>query len=218
MAFPRSVFTLLRSATLLSTFLALVPAGGQGEHHERGYKAPPPTATVKVTVEKATSGKPLPNASVIFRAVRNDEEPSNLEMKTDPDGNASLDLLEVGSHVTVQVIAYGYATYASSFDLLSGGKEVLIKMQRPRAQISVYGESVDRPAEVAPGVQERPQSPGKSPAPVAPAAATPVAPAAAPAIPTTPKNTLPAPAPETSAPPSSPSPQGTPPPPQGSIR
>ena len=217
MAFLGSVFPFLRRATLLSTFLALAPAGGQGEHHERGYKAPPPTATVKVTVEKATNGKPLPNASVIFRAVRNEEEPSNLEMKTDPDGNASLDLLEVGSHVTVQVIAYGYATYASSFDLVSGGTEVVIKMQRPRAQISVYGESEDRPAEVSPGVQERPQSPGKTPAPVAPATATPVAPTAAPAIPMTP-NTPPASAPETSAPPSSPSPQGTPQPLQGSIR
>lgn len=138
-------------------------ASAQQERHGRGYKPPPPTATVVVTVHKAANEKPMANASVIFRAMRNDETTANLEMKTDPDGHASLDLLEVGSHVTVQVIAGGFATYASDFDLTPDGKQVLVRMQRPRAQVSVYGQDTDRPAELTPGVQEH-QVKGAQPA------------------------------------------------------
>ena len=163
--------------------LLLPLALAQQEHHGRGYKPPPATATVVVTVQKAANEKPMPNASVIFRAMRNDETTANLEMKTDPDGHASLDLLEVGSHVTVQVIAGGYATYASDFDLTPDGKQVLVRLQRPRAQVSVYGQDTDRPAELTPGVQEhqlkgsQPGSPSQAvPAPSqsAPAGGTPL--------------------------------------------
>ncbi len=160
-------------------------AVGQQEKHGRGYKAPPPTATVLVTVEKTANGKPLANASVIFRAVKDESLSANLEMKTDPEGHASIDLLEVGSHITVQVIAGGYATYASDFDLTAEGKQLLVKLQRPRAQVSVYGEGADRPADMHPGVQEKPKAgdgsagataPGsKAPLPAAPPAPTPAA-------------------------------------------
>lgn len=129
-------------------------AVGQAERHGRGYKPPPPTAEVVVTVEKGFNQKPLPNASVIFRATRDDKMTANLETKTDPDGHASLDLLEVGSRVTVQVIASGFATFATDFDLNSDGKKILVKLQRPRAQVSQYGDDVDKPATVQPGVQE----------------------------------------------------------------
>lgn len=207
---------LLRPCALLVACGALcLAANAQQERHGRGYKAPPPTATVQITVEKAANEKPLANASVIFRAVRNDEMSGNLEMKTDPDGHASIDLLEVGSHITVQVIAGGYATYASDFDLTSDGKQLLVKMQRPRAQVSVYGEDRDRPAEVQPGVQEKPraaqpgtgstrtpatgntQAPGtgntQAPATTAPGAPSSTVPgnATTPSVPGSPQSTLP---------------------------
>lgn len=126
----------------------------QQEKHGRGYKAPPPTAEVVVVVEKAFNQKPFPNASVIFRAMRDDKITANLETKTDPDGRASLDLLEIGSHVTIQVIAGGFATYATDFDLSPDGKQLLVKLERPRAQVSQYGDAQDKPAPVRPGVQE----------------------------------------------------------------
>ena len=119
----------------------------------------------------------MPNASVIFRAVRNDEDDGNLEMKTDPDGRASIDLLAVGSHVTVQVISEGYATYASEFDLTNDGKQLLVKLKRPREQVSTYEEDHDRPAEVQPGVQEHhAAAPGAAPTTAAPAPASPTGP------------------------------------------
>ena len=129
-------------------------ASAQHEQHGRGYKPPPPTAPVVITVEKASNGKPMASTSVIFRAVRDERSDGNLEMKTDSDGRASLELLEVGSHVTVQVLAPGYATYATDFDLTTEGKQLTIKLQRPRAQVSAYGDAGDQAAPVQPGVQE----------------------------------------------------------------
>lgn len=161
---------LLAVSTLV---LAASGLGAQQQQHGRGYKPPPATAPVVITVEKAANGKPMPNAAVIFRARHNEQDAGNLEMKTDPDGKASIDLLEVGSRVTVQVIANGYATYAGDFDLGSEGKQILVKLQRPRAQVSTYDDGKDRAAQVQPGVQEHhAQAPTAAP----PTPASPTAP------------------------------------------
>lgn len=170
----------------------------QQEQHGRGYKPPPPTAEVTVTVEKAFNSKPFPNASVVFRAERDGKLDANLETKTDPDGRASLDLLEVGSHVTIQVIATGYATYATDFDLTNEGRQVLVKLQRPRAQVSEYGENRDQPATVQPGTQEHIVKKPVAPTSVPPAAASPNAPLQTPPPVNTPGSTTePAPRPGT---------------------
>ena len=170
----------LLSARLLVPLFTLLAVGfpAVAQRHGRGYKPLPPTATVVVTVEKAFNGKPFPNASVVFRSLRDEKLDANLEMKTDPDGKASIDLLEVGSHVVVQVIAEGYATFATDFDLTPDGKQVLVKLQRPRAQISTYGDEQDRPAQVPPGVQEHQPGAGQPAAPTStpPRAASPTAP------------------------------------------
>src|SRR5579875_4066522 len=145
-----------------------VPA--QQEQHGRGYKPPPPTAEVTILVEKGFNQKPLPNASVVFRAMRDGKITANLETKTDPDGKASLDLLEVGSHVTIQVIAGGFATYATDFDLTPDGRQLLVKLERPRAQVSQYSDNPDQPAAVQPGVQERHKPTTAAPGPASPTA------------------------------------------------
>lgn len=175
-------------SVLFAAAFGCLPAAGvaQLEQHARGYKPPPPTAQVTVLVEKGFNEKPFPNASVIFRAMRDDKITANLETKTDPDGKASLDLLEVGSHVTIQVIASGFATYAEDFDLTSSGKQLLVKLQRPRAQVSQYGDDRDRPATVQPGIQERPK-----PTTAPPAASSPTAPLQTTPPADTPSNTAP---------------------------
>jgi len=132
-----------------------VAAGAQSDQHGRKFKPLPPTAHVVITVEKGFNGKPLENAAVIFHAVRDGKEDANLEVKTDPDGKAAIDLLEVGSHVTVQVIAGGFATWATDFDVPADGKEVLVKLERPKTQVSTYTPQDDgKTAPVNPGVQE----------------------------------------------------------------
>jgi hypothetical protein len=147
-----------RMGRVLATAMVVgmcVAAGAQSDQHGRKFKPLPPTAHVVVTVEKGFNGKPLENAAVIFHAIRDGKEDANLEVKTDPDGKAAIDLLEVGSHVTVQVIAGGFATYATDFDVTAEGKEVLVKLERPKTQVSTYNTTDEgKPAPVVPGVQE----------------------------------------------------------------
>lgn len=134
--------------------LAVSPLSAQREEHGRKWKPMPPTAHIVVTVEKGFNGKPLPNAAVIFHAVRDGRNDGNLEVKTDPEGRAVIDVIEVGSHVTVQVIASGFATSATPLDVDSENKTLLIRMERPRAQVSTYSNNEDKPSDVKPGVQE----------------------------------------------------------------
>lgn len=131
-----------------------VAAGAQEPQHGRKFKPLPPTARVVVTVEKGFNGKPLENAAVVFHAVRDGKEDANLEMKTDPDGKATMDLLEVGSHVTVQVIARGFSTYATDFDVTPDGKDVVVKLEKPKSQVSTYVDNSGKTSQVTPGIQE----------------------------------------------------------------
>jgi hypothetical protein len=142
------------SAAVL-TAMAGVSANGWAQEHGRKYKPPPPTASVTVMVVKGFNGKPFENAGVVFHAVRNGKDNGNLEVKTDPDGKATIDVLEVGSHVLVQVIANGFATYATEFDLTDAGKTLMVKLDRPQAQVSTYVDNDGKVSQTPAGVQER---------------------------------------------------------------
>jgi hypothetical protein len=127
---------------------------GQEPEHGRKYKPMPPTAHIVVTVQKGFNGKPLQNAAVVFHALRNGLNDGNLEVKTDPDGKATIDVIEIGSQVTVQVIANGFATYAGEMNVDGPIKELLVKLERPKAQVSDYQNNDDKASDVKPGVQE----------------------------------------------------------------
>jgi len=133
-----------------------VPAHGQTEHHGRKYKPLAPAATITVTVERATNGKPISNASVVFRASKAGQDQGSLEVKTNEDGKAKIDIIEVGSHVQVQVIADGFSTNAMEFEVPGEEKEVVLKMEKPRAQVSMYENNDGKASTRPPGVQEPP--------------------------------------------------------------
>jgi hypothetical protein len=144
---------------IYSMSLALLAAtsatGVKAQEHGRKWQPPPPTAPVIVNVTKAFNGKPFENAGVVFHAVRNGKDDGNLEVKTDPDGNAKIDVLEVGSHVLVQIVATGYATAATEFDLPAEGKQLSVRLKRPQAQVSQYQNNDGKASQTKPGVQER---------------------------------------------------------------
>src|SRR5579875_1532452 len=148
-------FTRLILPAALLTAAITVPVPVSAQEHGRKWQPPPPTAPVTVTVIKGFNGKPFENAGVVFHAVRNGKSDGNLEVKTDPDGNARIDVLEVGSHVLVQVIASGFATAATEFDLTAEGKQLTLKLERPRAQVSEFVDNDGKSAQTKPGVQER---------------------------------------------------------------
>jgi len=181
-----SLFSRRRSAFLLGAVSGLVLAGsvyGQTERHGRKYKKLEPAGNIVLTVEKASNGKPISNAAVVFRAYKNGQDQGSLEVKTNPDGQAKIDIIEIGSHVKVQIIADGFATGATEFDLNSEEKAVTVKMEKPRAQVSVYQDNDGKPAQRPAGVQEPPPvakpqkhkapttGPNAPPAPLTPAPA-----------------------------------------------
>ncbi len=160
---------------VLTVTLALPPASQAQDTAKRGrkYKAPPATSHIEVTVLKKFNGKPIANAAVIFDSTLDGKDQGNLEVKTDPDGKATIDVIPTGSTVRVQVIATGFATYAEEYLVTEPTRQISVSMARPQAQISSYEDNSGKAAERKPGVQEpvRPTtpSPAAKPAPTPPA-------------------------------------------------
>lgn len=143
--------------------LALVPRSLHAQddsskeegRHGRKYKAPPETSEIEVTVLKGFNKKPIMNAAVVFHPVDADgKDEGFLEMKTDPDGKAKIDVIPTGSQVRIQVIATGYATYAEDYKITEPQRKITIDMQRPHAQVSTYVDESGKPSAIKPGVQE----------------------------------------------------------------
>jgi hypothetical protein len=145
------------AAGLAMTAAMVCNAGAQSQEHGRKWKPMPPTAHIVVTVIKGFNGKPLPNAAVVFHAVREGKDDGNLEVKTDPEGKATIDVIEIGSHLTVQVIASGFATSAQDLEVDGPEKTLEVKLIRPRAQVSTYSDNDGKAAQVKPGIQEPPK-------------------------------------------------------------
>lgn len=134
--------------------------------HRRGYKPPPATSHIEVLVVRDVSGKPLVNAAVILRPVKDGRDIGNMELKTGPDGKAMIDVIPVGSVVGSQVIASGYATHGGSFNADKENVSVTIRMKAPKAQYSTYetdgkglerGAGVREPARTAPTTKVTPK-------------------------------------------------------------
>ena len=126
------------------------------EQHGRKYKAPPDTSRIEVTVLKGFNKKPIMNAAVVFHPVKDGRDEGNMEMKTDPDGKAVINVIPTGSKVTIQVIADGFATFAQDYQVNEASRQIVISLLRPRAQVSAYIDNTGKPAELKPGVQGRP--------------------------------------------------------------
>ena len=92
-------------------------AGAQQDNANRGrkYKPPPPSARIEVTVLRDATGKPIENASVIFHPMQGERDKGNMELKTNEDGKAIIDVLTIGYTVRLQVIAKGFQTYGDDF-------------------------------------------------------------------------------------------------------
>jgi hypothetical protein len=179
----RSSIRLLLSFGLLVSMAFLVPMhvraqdddNSAPEKHGRKYKAPPETSHIEVTVVKGFNKKPIDGAHVIFHPVKDVVDEGNLEVKTHPDGKVSIDVIPTGSNVRIQVIADGFATFAEDYVVNEASREILIAVQRPRAQISTYVDNDGKASQTKPGIQEpiRPKKTVTTPAPAADSSSTP---------------------------------------------
>lgn len=155
MLFRRSLFSRL-ALICVTVVLAASCLLAQDSPVKRGrkYKPPPETSKITVLVTKKSNGKPIMNAAVIFNPFKDGKDIGNLEVKTDPDGKATIDIIPTGSLVRVQVIANGFATYAEDYQVDESTREIAIAMLRPQEQVSSYMDNSGKESSRKPGVQE----------------------------------------------------------------
>ncbi len=140
----------LRSCIALASFgliagsLAL-RAQDDNSSHGRKFKVPPPSARIEVTVVRDYNDKPIEQAHVIFHPIEGDKDKGALELKTDEDGKAVIDVIPVGDTVTLQVIANGFQTYGQVYKIDKANMSMEVRLKRPAPQYSVYKNSTANP-------------------------------------------------------------------------
>src|ERR1035438_897386 len=104
----------------------------------RKYKAPPPTARIEITVLRDGSGKPIESAAVVFHPMEGERDKGNMELKTNEDGKAIIDVIPIGDVVRLQVIAKGFQTHGQDFKVDKDQLAIEVRMRRPGEQYSIY--------------------------------------------------------------------------------
>jgi hypothetical protein len=125
-----SIMNRLRYAGLLLCVLTLA-AFSQKKHEHK-------TAQLKLTVLRETNGKPVKNAEVVLHPViEGKQKDEGLELKTHEDGKAESGGIPYGK-LRIQVIAAGFRTYGQDYDIDQPNLEIVIKLQKPTEQFSIY--------------------------------------------------------------------------------
>lgn len=127
--------TALAVVVLLTGSLAF---SQQKERRGRKYKAAPPTAKIEVTVLRDADQKPIENAAVIFHTLN---DPGNMEIKSNEDGKAMIDVITIGETVRLQIIAKGFKTFGQDYKVDKDQMAIEIHMKRPSGQYSIYKDS-----------------------------------------------------------------------------
>lgn len=125
----------LAVAVALAAISSMTLAAQDPPHRGRKYKPPPPTSRIEVTVVRDVDSKPLENASVIFHL---DGDKGNMELKTNEDGRAIIDVLPMDATMRLQIIARGYQTYGQDYKIDKADLLFDIRMKRPGEQYSIY--------------------------------------------------------------------------------
>ena len=128
---------LLSSIGLIAGCLNL-RAQEDDSHHGRKYKVPPQSCRIEVTVVRDYNGKPIADAHVIFHPIEGDKDKGALELKTNEDGKALIDVIPIGDTVTLQVIANGFQTYGQIYKIDKLSMSMEVRLSRPAQQYSVY--------------------------------------------------------------------------------
>lgn len=163
----------LRLTVILAGFALFAGAlslHSQDDTSRRGrkYKAPPPTSRIEVTIVKDFNGKPIENAAVVFHPMQGEKDEGNMELKTNEDGKAIIDVLPIGDTVRLQVIAHGYQTYGEDYKVDKAEMAIGIRMKRPGEQYSIY-----KSHDAAAATPARSKDSTPPPAPAKPANPTP---------------------------------------------
>jgi hypothetical protein len=155
---------------VLGLVFSATGAGAQQDDSKPGrkYKVPPPSARIEVTILREGSLKPVGDAAVIFHPMQGDKDRGVLELKTNEDGKAVIDVLPIGDTVRLQVIAKGFQTYGQDYKIDKAEMSMEIHMKRPGAQYSLYKEGSGSGKDAAspqkaPPSSDKPADSGSSP-------------------------------------------------------
>jgi hypothetical protein len=127
-------------------------------HRGRKYKSPPSQARIEVSVVRDVNGKAIENAAVIFHLVG---DKGNMELKTNEDGKALIDVLPQNCEVILQIIAPGFQTYGADYKIDKPTMAFEIRMKRPGEQYSIYKDHPEKSV----GGKPEPVDSGSKPAP-----------------------------------------------------
>ena len=156
-AMHRRIF--LQSITALVAVLLFAGSFTSAQEKEkrgRKYKAAPPTAKIEVTVLRDSDQKPIENAAVIFHTLN---DPGNMELKSNEDGKAIIDVLPIGETVRLQIIAKGFKTFGQDYKITKDQMAIEIHMVRPKGQYSIYKDhSADSGSHDPNSSSDKPQS------------------------------------------------------------
>jgi hypothetical protein len=120
------------------TAVALSASAQGTDKRGRKYKSPPATARVEVTVLRDVDAKPIENAAIVFHPMLNGKDEGNMELKSNEDGKAVIDVLPIGDTVRVQIIAKGFQTYGQDYKIDKDQIVLEVRMKRPGEQYSIY--------------------------------------------------------------------------------
>ena len=126
------------AALLLAGLAGTASLHAQDGKRGRKYKDPPPVAHIAISVTRLSNGKPVENAAVIFHTFHDGKDQGNMEIKTDEQGKAVLDVIPIGDQVQVQIVKNGFQTYGETFVNDSPTRELAIKVKPPAGQYSTY--------------------------------------------------------------------------------
>jgi len=166
----RSLLRLSVSMAVLGLIFSVTGSGAQQDDSKPGrkYKLPPPSARIEVTILREGSLKPVGDAAVIFHPMQGDKDKGVLELKTNEDGKAIIDVLPIGDTVRLQVIAKGFQTYGQDYKIDKAEMSMEIHMKRPGAQYSLYsngagaGKDAAAPQKAPPASSDKPANSGSS--------------------------------------------------------
>ncbi|MGH9342951.1 MAG: hypothetical protein ACRD19_04225 [Terriglobia bacterium] len=132
------------AAALALTFSPLTLSAHQDNGRcGRKCKAPPPVSRIVVTVMRNDDDVPIQNAAVVFHAIEGDKDKGGLELKSNEDGIAVMDVIPIGDTVLLQVIANGYQTYGGEYKVSKPQMAMHIRLKRPGQQYSIYDNHED---------------------------------------------------------------------------
>ena len=138
-----------RVAPLCRVFVAialLIPSSLLAQDFNRGrkYKPPPATCDITVTVLKASNGKAVENAAVVFHPIDDKgKDAGGMELKTDENGKAKLNVIPIGDTLRLQIIAQGFQTFGNDYKITAASREITIKLRHPARQYSIYQKHPD---------------------------------------------------------------------------